>query len=72
MSQTCNIQVNTQMLKRLKRVKIIVQYSTVQYSVFHNSCYLIVNKYPLQKFNFVFRDTSMYCNPMVVYVSMDE
>ena len=67
MSQTCNIQVNIRMLKRLKGIKIIVQYSVLQ-----NSCYLIVNKYLLQKFHFVFRDTSLHCNPVVVYVSMDE
>jgi hypothetical protein len=67
MSQTCNIQVNIQILKRLKGIKIIVQYS-----VFHNSCYLNVNKYLLQIFNSVFTDISLYCNPVVVYVSMDE
>jgi len=67
MSETCNIQVNIKMLKWLKGIKIIVQYS-----VFHNSCYLIVNRYLLQKFNFVFGDMSLYCNPVAVYVSMDE
>jgi len=67
MLQTCNMQVNIQMLKRLKGIKIIVQYS-----VFRNCCYLNVNKYTLQKFNFVFRDMSPYGNPVVVYVSMDE